>query len=54
MTDIDSDPLDGPAGLPGTGHNAAEITVSELSQAIKRTLEGRFDRVRVTSIDSTV
>ncbi|MBK8158449.1 MAG: exodeoxyribonuclease VII large subunit [Rhodospirillaceae bacterium] len=47
MTDIDSDPLDGPAGLPGTGHNAAEITVSELSQAIKRTLEGRFDRVRV-------
>lgn len=47
MTDIDSDPLDGPSNLPGAGHNAGEITVSELSQAIKRTLEGRFERVRV-------
>lgn len=43
MTDFDSLPSDPPA----PGHNAGELTVSELSQAIKRTLEGRFDRVRV-------
>jgi exodeoxyribonuclease VII large subunit len=43
MTDFDSIP---PAP-PQPGHNAGELTVSELSQAIKRTLEGRFDRVRV-------
>lgn len=29
------------------GHNAAEFSVSELSFAIKRTLEGNFERVRV-------
>jgi exodeoxyribonuclease VII large subunit len=28
-------------------HNLGELTVSELSQAIKRTLEGSFERVRV-------
>jgi len=28
-------------------HNLPEFTVSEISQAVKRTLEGRFDRVRV-------
>jgi exodeoxyribonuclease VII large subunit len=43
MTDFDSIP--GSSPLPG--HNAGELTVSELSQAIKRTLEGRFERVRV-------
>src|SRR5690606_430191 len=43
MTDFDS-PL---PQSPAPGHNAGEITVSELSQAIKRTLEGRFERVRV-------
>ncbi len=30
-----------------TGANLPEHSVSELSQAIKRTLEGRFERVRV-------
>jgi exodeoxyribonuclease VII large subunit len=44
MTDIDSDI---PAGRPTGGDNLGELSVSELSQAIKRTLEGRFDRVRV-------
>jgi exodeoxyribonuclease VII large subunit len=43
MTDFDSPQSPSPA----PGHNAGELTVSELSQAIKRTLEGRFDRVRV-------
>ncbi|WP_374311328.1 exodeoxyribonuclease VII large subunit [Dongia sp.] len=43
MTDFDSMP----PSPPQPGHNAGELTVSELSQAIKRTLEGRFDRVRV-------
>ena len=43
MTDFDSDF----AAPPAPGHNAGELTVSELSQAIKRTLEGRFERVRV-------
>lgn len=43
MTDFDSPP----PPLPASGHNAGELTVSELSQAIKRTLEGRFERVRV-------
>jgi exodeoxyribonuclease VII large subunit len=32
---------------PEAGANLPEHTVSELSQAIKRTLEGRFERVRV-------
>src|SRR5512139_355699 len=35
-----------PAAPPAT-HNLAELTVSELSAAIKRTLESGFDRVRV-------
>lgn len=43
MTDFDS-PLPAEAQ---PGHNAGEVTVFELSQAIKKTLEGRFDRVRV-------
>ena len=43
MTDFDSLP----PSPPQPGHNAGELTVSELSQAIKKTLEGRFDRVRV-------
>src|SRR4051812_40001873 len=44
MSDIDS-----PANLPlqQPGHNLGEVSVSELAQAIKRTLEGSFDRVRV-------
>ena len=41
MSDIDS-----PPSAP-TGHNLGEVSVSELAQAIKRTLEGSFDRVRV-------
>ncbi len=41
MTDSDQTPG---ASL---GHNAAEFSVSELSFAIKRTLEGSFERVRV-------
>ena len=32
---------------PPVQHNLGELTVSELSQAIKRTLEGSFERVRV-------
>ena len=35
-----------PAAIPAT-HNLAELTVSELSAAIKRTLESGFERVRV-------
>src|SRR5581483_8286293 len=38
-------PQGNPAGNPSG--NLGEISVSELAQAIKRTLEGRFDRVRV-------
>jgi exodeoxyribonuclease VII large subunit len=41
----DTDSLDNPRQQPG--HNLGEITVSELAGAIKRTLEGSFDRVRV-------
>src|SRR5512145_1795927 len=40
MTEIRTQPI------PAT-HNLAELTVSELSAAIKRTLESGFDRVRV-------
>jgi len=43
MSDIDS-PAN-PRQQPG--HNLGEVSVSELAQAIKRTLEGSFDRVRV-------
>ena len=32
---------------PSPGQNAPEFTVSELSGAVKRTLEGAFDRIRV-------
>jgi len=35
-----------PEAVPAT-HNLAEMTVSELSNAIRRTLEGGFERVRV-------
>ena len=41
MSDIDSPARQQP------GHNLGEVTVSELAGAIKRTLEGSFDRVRV-------
>ncbi|GAB2176225.1 exodeoxyribonuclease VII large subunit [Dongia sp. agr-C8] len=41
----DTDSLANPRQQPG--HNLGEITVSELAGAIKRTLEGSFDRVRV-------
>lgn len=44
MTEIRGDPNSGQ--IPST-HNLAELTVSELSHAIKRTLESGFDRVRV-------
>jgi exodeoxyribonuclease VII large subunit len=43
MSDIDS-PI---AVRQQPGHNLGEVSVSELAQAIKRTLEGSFDRVRV-------
>jgi exodeoxyribonuclease VII large subunit len=42
MSDIDS-----PIPPKAPEHNLGEISVSELAGAIKRTLEGRFDRVRV-------
>ena len=42
MTDIDS-----PNPSKPPEHNLGEVSVSELASAIKRTLEGRFDRVRV-------
>ena len=32
---------------PSAGNNVAELSVAEISQAIKRTLEGAFERVRV-------
>ena len=32
---------------PDLGNNVAELSVGEVAQAIKRTLEGAFDRVRV-------
>src|SRR4051794_13989181 len=42
MTDTDSPDTPKPPE-----HNLGEVSVSELASAIKRTLEGRFDRVRV-------
>ncbi|MEO1680137.1 MAG: exodeoxyribonuclease VII large subunit [Pseudomonadota bacterium] len=45
MDDLIEDEWDGPE--PGEGSNAAPYTVSELSGAVKRTLEGTFGRVRV-------
>ena len=44
MTEIRGDP---DQGLAPATHNLAEMTVSELSLAIRRTLESGFDRVRV-------
>jgi exodeoxyribonuclease VII large subunit len=41
------DLLDDEGGGPGTGSNAPEMSVSELSGSIRRTLEGAFGRVRV-------
>ena len=38
---------DGPDQAPETGGNAPEFTVTELSGAIKRTIEGEFGHVRV-------
>ncbi len=35
------------SSLPPVGGNLPEFTVSELSQAVKRTIEGTFERVRV-------
>ncbi|MBT3701887.1 MAG: exodeoxyribonuclease VII large subunit, partial [Alphaproteobacteria bacterium] len=32
---------------PGEAHNQPELSVSELSQSLKRTVESNFDRVRV-------
>jgi len=39
-------PSSGP-GLPSVGGNLPEFSVSELSQALKRVVEGNFERVRV-------
>ncbi len=38
---------DGPDGVNGPGVNAPEYTVSEISGAVKRTVEGAFGHVRV-------
>ncbi len=46
MTDVHFDPETGEITGPPPG-NLGEITVSELSQALKRTLEDRFGHVRV-------
>lgn len=43
MSDATPDELDG----PGPGSNAPEISVSDLANALKRTIEDRFGRVRV-------
>lgn len=42
-----SDLLDDIPEEPGAGSNAPEFTVSEISGAVKKTLEGAFGRVRV-------
>ncbi|MFV0358835.1 exodeoxyribonuclease VII large subunit [Tropicimonas sp.] len=42
-----SDLLDDDSDLPGPGSNAPEYTVSEISGAVKKTLEDAFGRVRV-------
>jgi exodeoxyribonuclease VII large subunit len=47
VSDKSSDPTASPlSGGPG-GDNLPEFTVAEISQAVKRTLEARFERVRV-------
>ncbi|RYH09111.1 exodeoxyribonuclease VII large subunit [Tropicimonas sp. IMCC6043] len=43
MSDLIDDESDG----PGPGSNAPEFTVSEISGAVKKTLEGAFGRIRV-------
>ncbi|GAB4273330.1 MAG: exodeoxyribonuclease VII large subunit [Pararhodobacter sp.] len=44
---IDDDPRPNPLEVPREGDNAHDFTVSELSGAIKRMLEGEFGRIRV-------
>ncbi len=44
MTDFSPQDGGGPRGAPG---NVPEFSVSEISMAVKRTLEGTFERVRV-------
>ena len=46
MSDLIDDDLPGAAG-PADGSNAPEVSVSELSGAIKRMLEGAFSHVRI-------
>lgn len=43
MSDMFEDPIDDPS----PGNNAPEFTVSEISGAVKKTLEGGFSRIRV-------
>ena len=38
---------------PDLGNNVAELSVGEVAQAIKRTLEGAFDRVGCAGSRST-
>jgi exodeoxyribonuclease VII large subunit len=45
--DSDDRPDDGRDDTPAAGGNVIEFSVSDISQAIKRTLEGAFGRVRV-------
>ncbi len=47
MSDLIDDPEPGPQTGAQPGENAPEFTVSEISGAIKRVIEGEFDRVRV-------
>ena len=47
MSDISSDPALPPSSPGSGGDNLPEFTVSEISQAVKRTLESSFERVRV-------
>ncbi|MFD0982505.1 exodeoxyribonuclease VII large subunit [Tropicimonas aquimaris] len=42
-----SDLIDDEFDAPGPGSNAPEFTVSEISGAVKKTLEGAFGRIRV-------
>jgi exodeoxyribonuclease VII large subunit len=47
VSDISSDPALSPSSPGSGGDNLPEFTVSEISQAVKRTLESSFERVRV-------
>ena len=47
MADQFFDTDDGPEDRPRSGDNLVELSVGEISGAIKRTLEGAFSRVRV-------